>query len=190
MDIKLSVRSLAGFLLIMIPVAAILRAGPIFADGNQSPQMAWAEKQEVDANSLSHARCTLERLQGRLNLAPEQMVAWNIWSAGMIEDCQRQLARAKNVSNEPVRVSRGPLQITVSERISHDIDGLRAQVASMEDQMSKLEASKVRTAAFYDTLDPGQRITFDAFWNERLDNHSGHNLDENLHEHRYQRPIT
>lgn len=179
----------SGLLLLMIPALTMLRATSTFAD-HQSPKITWDEKQETYANSLSHARLMLHLLQEKLNLAPEQVAAWNTWSAGMIEDYQRHREPTKSEYDEPMKISGPHSKITTPAHITHDINRLRAQVASMGDQLSKLEASEIRTTAFYDTLDANQRNTFDAFWNEAFDIHSGQDISEKLRRHSYHRPIT
>lgn len=176
--------------LIVLLAAAILPANPTSADDHLPLQIPSEGRREVDQLSLSHVKHVLDLLRQELNLSPRQTEAWKIWAAGMTEDCRRQLERKKDRRNESREAERPPFRDTTPERLTQDINRLRAEIASTEDQLRKLEATRARTSKFYEALDASQQSTFDTFWHTPLDIHTGQNIDQPLPAHPYHRPVT
>ena len=181
---------LAGLTLIAIPAAPILGAAPASPSDRLQPELTWSDNQRSDGNSLLQVRHMLMLLQLNLNLSPGQIAAWDVWSAGMIAECQRQFERANDADNVSLKAGRPPHQTTTPERMAHEINHLRTQVASLEVQLDELESSRMRTDIFYNTLNANQKNTFDAFWSDSLSIYSGRDPCENPRRHRYQSPIT
>ena len=182
--------ALAGLALIAVPAAAILGAALTSSSDRLPQKLTWSDNQRGDGNSPLQARHMLVLLQLKLNLAPGQIAAWDVWSAGMIAECQRQFERASGADNVSLKGVSPPRQTTTPERMAHEINHLRTQVASLEVQLDELESSRIRTNVFYNTLNVDQKNAFDAFWNDSLSIYSGRDPGGNPRRHRYQSPIT
>ena len=98
-----------------------------------------------------------------MNLKPEQMSAWDTWSAGVQADAKEQLKKGNDEDNGagamPSRVNQ-----TTPQRMARGIERLRAETQWMQAHLVRLDAAQVRTKTLYDTLSREQQTIFDLFW--------------------------
>jgi hypothetical protein len=122
-------------------------------------------------NWMQHTQRTLDELKAKLNLAPGQMPAWDMWSSGVITDARQQLEQRKPRHEAKAKAATGG---TTPEQMASGIERLRAETSSMQEHLVQLEAAQVRTQAFYNGLDTNQKTIFDLFWHEVYHTVSGH----------------
>jgi len=139
---------------------------------------------------VAHTQRTLDELKIKLNLASVQLPAWNVWSQGVLADGKLQLAQKKNGADPQRSATTAPVAETTPEKMARGIERLKAETAWMQEHLVQLEAARVRTSAFYDTLDTNQRTIFDLFWHELYHRVSGHDQSGNLPLRRIVPPVT
>lgn len=155
--------SLIGQFVLLAAGALLMESGPIFAqDALPQPRARMAGSSE-HFDWVQHTQRTLDDLKGKLNLAPEQLAAWDTWSGGVIKDARQQLDQ-KYSGREPR--ARSMADGTTPARMAQAIERLRAETNRMQAHLVQLEAAQVRTQAFYNALSPNQKTIFDLFWHE------------------------
>ena len=146
--------------------AFLMQSAPIFAQENSPLSAARMAPSSGNVHWLQHTQRTLDELKGKLNLAPEQMVAWDTWSGGVIKDARQQLEQKKSGREAMNAKARSVDDGTTPERMARGIERLRAETNWMQEHLVQLEAAQVRTQAFYNTLSTNQKTIFDLFWHK------------------------
>lgn len=123
---------------------------------------------------IQHTRHTLTELKRKLNLAPEQLPAWETWSGGVVKDAHQQLESRKDLREKKDSGTKTQEDATTPEQMALGIQRLHAQIEWMQQHVVQLEAAQARTKAFYDTLDANQKTIFDLFWHEMYHRAAGH----------------
>ena len=120
-----------------------------------------------DITHITEAR--LQSLKEKMDLDDSQLLAWNIWSSGVLSDVKKQnMEDQKVVSDWQDEV---PDNITTPEKIAHQEEHLRQHILRMQNQLNRLETARVNTLTFYSALNKSQSIIFDLFWQETAFHH-------------------
>jgi hypothetical protein len=163
---------------ILVAVGAfLLQSVSVFAEGSGSPPPGGMAEHSRNFDWIQHTQRTMDELKGKLNLAPEQMAAWNTWSRGVIKDAQQQLEQKKSGHEKKNDRTKPMITDTTPERMARGIERLRAETIWMQEHLVQLDAALVRTNAFYNKLDTNQKTIFDLFWHELYHRVSGHDDD-------------
>ncbi|MFI4940055.1 MAG: Spy/CpxP family protein refolding chaperone [Burkholderiales bacterium] len=169
--------NLIGLRILVAASALLLQSAPVFAAEGMPPPGKMADSSH-NFDWMQHTQHTLDELKGKLNLAPEQMVAWDTWSHGVLKDARQQLEQKKTRHEEEKGGKMKPTaDLTVPEQMARGIAHLREETSLMQAHLTQLEAAQVRTQAFYSTLNTNQKTIFDLFWHEvyhRVAGHEGH----------------
>jgi hypothetical protein len=174
--------------ILAIAGALLLQSNPVFADVGMPPPPGAMMEHGHQFDWIAHTQHTLDELKGKLNLAPEQMTAWDAWSHGVIKDSQQQLDQKKVKSDEKRGSSKNSIDETTPEQMARGIERLRAETNWMQEHLIQLEAAQVRTLAFYNILGTNQKTIFDLFWHEMYHRISGHDDGGDMREHEHVRP--
>jgi hypothetical protein len=118
----------------------------------------------ADFDWVKHTQQTLDDLQGKLNLKPEQMPAWDTWAKGVMADANEQVKMDETKDDDKSTGTTSQADQTTPQRIARGIARLRAQTNWMQAHLTRLDAAQVRTQTFYDALEPEQKTIFDLFW--------------------------
>jgi hypothetical protein len=180
--------SLIGQCVLVAAGAFLLQSVPVFADEGLPPPPGGMAEHGRNFNWAQHTQRSLDELKGKLNLAPEQMAAWDTWSRGVIKDARQQLEQKKSEHEEKAGKAK-PADDTTPERMARGIEHLRAETNWMQEHLVQLEAAQVRTKAFYNTLNTNQKTIFDLFWHELYHRVSGHDDGYGMHEHEGSGPM-
>jgi hypothetical protein len=163
--------------------ALLLQSNPVFADIEMPLQPEVVMEHDQSFDWIAHTQHILDELKTKLNLAPEQMTAWDIWSQGVINDGRHQLGQKQTGRYEMKRRAKSSIDETTPERMARGIERLRTETSWMQEHLSQLEAAQVRTVVFYNALGVNQKTIFDLFWHEMYHRISGHDDGGNLHDH-------
>jgi hypothetical protein len=175
--------SLVGLRILVAASALLLQSAPVFAAEGMPPSGKMAESSR-SFDWIQHTQHTLDELKGKMNLAPEQLVAWDTWSHGVLKDARQQLEQKKSKHEEKDKggKTKPGADLTVPEQMARGIVHLREETAWMQAHLSQLEAAQVRTQTFYNTLDTNQKTIFDLFWHEVYHRVAGHDGGFGMHE--------
>lgn len=169
---------------ILVAVGALLlQAAPVFADEGSSVKSGGMETMNRHFDWVQHTQRGLDELKHKLNLAPEQIGAWDTWSHGVVDDARQQLEQRKFQHEEKGPKAKPMADETTPERMADGIAHLRTETKWMQEHLVRLEAAQARTAAFYNTLSVNQKTIFDLFWKEMHHRVSGHGDGMGMHEH-------
>ena len=122
---------------------------------------------------IEHTQHTLDELKLKLNLAPGQVSAWEVWSSGVLKDAREQLEPGHGSADAKTGMEKHQ-DASTPEQMSRGIERLREEIAWKQGHLVKLEAAQARTQAFYDKLETNQKTIFDLFWHEVYHRMSGH----------------
>jgi hypothetical protein len=178
------------YCLLTVFSALLLPGASAVADEELPPMPGASAEHGRPFDWAGHTQHALDELKVKLNLAPVQMTAWNVWSQGVMADGKAQLAQKKNVSGHQKADAKMQAGETTPEKMARGIERLRAETAWMQEHLVQLEAARVRTSTFYDTLDTNQKTIFDLFWHELYHRISGHDQSGNPSIHRIAPPVT
>ena len=186
---------------LLIAASAFLLPSISFAADPQMPAPSGMTRQPLDFDWVKHTQQTLDDLQAKLNLKPEQKPAWETWATGVITDANEPVKKKSdtqeksNTNDEDKNSSETELaDQTTPQRMAKGIARLRAHTDWMQAHLVRLDAAQVRTKTFYDSLEPEQKTIFDLFWtvmhhtNSDLQcwqmpmNRLGHRIDEEQNE--------
>ena len=179
---------LIGQCILVAAGAFLLQSVPVFAHGGVPPPPGGMAEHSRNFDWIQHTQRTMDELKSKLNLAPEQMTAWDTWSRGVIKDDQQQLEQKKSRHEEKSGRAKPTAADTTPERMARWIERLRAETNWMQEHLLQLEAALVRTKAFYNTLDTNQKTIFDLFWHDLYHRVSGYDDDWGMHEYEDSRP--
>jgi len=154
--------------------ALLLPTGAAFAAEESPMKSGGMAEQYQHFDWIEHTQHTLDELKVKLNLAPEQMAAWNAWSGGVLKDARQQLEQKKSVHEKSGKQAKPMADETTPEQMAEGIARLRDETNWMQEHLTQLEGAQVRTAAFYNTLGANQKTIFDLFWHEMHHRVSGH----------------
>lgn len=174
--------NLIGQCVLVAASTLLLQSAPVLAEEGVPSQIGGMAGRSRNFDWVQHTQHTLDELKGKLNLAPEQMTAWDTWSRGVIKDAQQQLEKKKSGHEEKGGRAK-PTDGTTPERMARGIERLRAETNWMQEHLVQLEAAQVRTKAFYNALSTNQKTIFDLFWREIYHRASGHDDGWGMHEH-------
>jgi hypothetical protein len=150
---------------LLIAASAFLLPSISFAADPQMPASSGMTRQSLHFDWVKHTQQTLDDLQAKLNLKPEQKPAWEAWAKGVITDANEQVKKKSDTNDEDENSSETELvDQTTPQRMAKGIARLRAHTDWMQAHLVRLDAAQVRTKTFYDTLEPEQKTIFDLFW--------------------------
>lgn len=172
-----------GYWMVVAVGALLLQTTPAFADVGSPMKSGGMAGKNQTFDWIQHTQHTLDELKSKLNLAPEQMAAWDTWSRGVLKDGHQQLEQKKSEREEKGVKAKPIDEGTTPEQMADGIARLRAETSWMEEHLARLEAAQARTAVFYNTLGINQKTIFDLFWHEMHHRVSGHDGPWGMHEH-------
>jgi len=160
--------------------ALLLQSIPALAD-KSPPHPVGAPGYIVNFDWVKHTQRTIDELKGKLNLTPDQMAAWDTWSAGVMSDARQQIEGNK-AWQEAMGKAQAPASDATPDRMARGIERLRAEATEMQGHLARLEAAQVRTKSFYDKLDTNQKTIFDLYWQGVHHRDAGQGLGHGMHE--------
>ena len=179
---------LIGQCVLVAAGALLLQSAPVFADEGVPPPPGRVAEHSRNFDWIQHTQHTLDELKGKLNLAPEQIAAWDTWSQGVIKNARQQIEQEKSRHVENAGKPKPAADGTTPERMERGIEHLRAEAKWMQEHLVQLEAALARTKTFYITLGTNQRTIFDLFWHKVYHRASGYDDGRDMHQHEVRGP--
>ena len=107
----------------------------------------------------------LASLQLKLDLQPGQTQAWKTWEQTVRTEVKKQSTEECRINMQWwTHASDDEIDLSTPERLKHQEDSLRNQLALMQAQLERLESAEKNTVPFYAVLDAKQKTIFDLFW--------------------------
>ena len=156
----------------MLSVLILCLSYPVFAQNRASPDLALQDGSHQFIVKITQDR--VESLKKKLNLQPNQMGGWNLWSSVLLLDVKKQ--RIEDVKSfESLREPQSDLA-TTNQKILQQEKRLQFHIDRMQTQLKRIEVARLNTDTFYQTLSKDQQTIFDLFWAGQIVSQNSVNL--------------